>query len=151
MFNAQSYDEIKNSSNPNIEIQCSKIFGNLDFIPKYVLFNDGSFKLYNLEIKKNGQFLLPENEKGRDLKFIVMLKDGVYEYKPLEDNFDWIPKQVEKNGKLRNQYYADKQGKKIGQIYEPNYNQPFTKILKNGQYCYKLDINKFKKIKLFKQ
>jgi len=150
-FNAESFDEIKNSSNPFIDIQCTKIIGNMSFKPTYVLYNDNSFKIYNIEIRKNGQFLLPENEKGRDLKFIVMLKDGIYEYNPLEDNFDWIPEQVEKNGKFKNQYIVNDDGKKIGQLYKPNQQQPFIKINKNGQECYKLDINKFRRIKLFKQ
>lgn len=150
-FNAESYNEIKNSNSPFIEIQCTKIKGNPDFNPIYVLLNDGSFKLYNIEIKRNNQFLLPENEKGRDLKFIVMLKDGIYEYNPFDDDFKFEPSQIERNGKLRNKYIVNDEGKKIGQIYKPEQNQPFTKIFKNGKEFYKLNIDKFKRIKLFKQ
>ena len=44
-FPAQSYDEIKSSNSPFIDIQCSKIEGNLSFKPTYVLYNDESFKI----------------------------------------------------------------------------------------------------------
>ena len=150
-FIAESYNEIKNSNSPFIEIQCTKIKGNPDFNPIYVLLNNGSFKLYNIEIKRNNQFLLPENEKGRDLKFIVMLKDGIYEYKPFDDDFKFEPSQIERNGKLRNQYIVNDKGEKIGQIFKPEQNQPFKKIIKDGTEFYKLNIDKFKRIKLFKQ
>ena len=142
-FNAESYEEIINSDNPFIEIQCSKIIGNPDFIPTYVAYNDGSFKIYNIECKRNNQFILPEKEKGRDFKIIVMLKNALYEYNPFDDIFEFEPK-INKKGKR--EFLTDDSGSRIGQIYKPCEVQPFKTIVKNGQNCYKLDINKFKNV-----
>jgi hypothetical protein len=148
-FPAKSYDEIKSSSNPFVDIQCTKFEGNPSFKPRYILYNDGTFKVYNIECKYNNDYILPEILSGRDLKFIVMLKDGVYEYDPLKDeNTKFNPLL---NNKGHGKYLKDINGKKLGQIYEATDEQPFKKIFKMGQPHYKLDITKFNKIKLFKQ
>jgi hypothetical protein len=147
-YNAKSYDEIKNSDDPFIDIQCTKIHGNPSFKPRYILYNDGTFKVYNIECTTNKSFILPETNVGFNLKYIVMLKDGIYEYNPLDDDYDFKPML---NTKGHGKYLKNDKGEKIGQIYEPNSIQPFKKIFKRNQEHYKLDINKFNKIKIFKQ
>lgn len=149
-FKALSYNEILNSNSPFIEIQCSKFEGNYSFLPSFVSYNDGTFKLYNIKCKENDEYILPTNDKGgRDLKFVVLLKDGVYECNPI-DAFD-IKFLSQKNDKGEDQFVKDSQGNNIGQLYVADKQQPFKRIFKQGQYFYQLDITKFKLNKLLKQ
>jgi len=92
LYSDKNVYEIKNypeySINDIIPLQETKIEGTGYFKPLY--FKDG--KLYNIQLNytdpKTGQklskYILPENEEGRNLNVIYRLKEGLFEFKPMD-------------------------------------------------------------------
>ena len=93
LYNDNNIFEIKNYEKYSINdsiipLQESKLEGTGYFVPFYL--ENGN--LYNIELQytdsKTGEtktkFILPETEYGRELHIIYRLKEGLFEFKPLD-------------------------------------------------------------------
>jgi len=94
LYNDKFVFEIKNYVNNSINddvipMQPSKFAGTKYFVPTYL--EDG--RLYSLNLnyispktgKKYTQNILPPSDKGREVVFIIRLKEGLFQYKPFLD------------------------------------------------------------------
>jgi hypothetical protein len=99
LYNNDNVFEIKNYKEYSINdkvipIQETKLEGTGYFIPYYL--QNG--KLYNIELNyidpgtgiNHTKFILPLNPNGRELNLIYRLKEGIYEFKPLEDKTNYV-------------------------------------------------------------
>jgi hypothetical protein len=95
LYNDKFVFEIKNYLNISIydknpiPMQPSKFAGTKYFIPTY--FEDGSLYKLNLKYdspitgKQHRQNVLPDSSDGREVVFIIRLKEGLYYYRPFID------------------------------------------------------------------
>jgi len=95
LYNNDNVFEIKNYKEYSIDdkvipLQVTKLEGTGYFKPLYL--QNGN--LYNIELNyidpktgvKTSKLIMPENPDGRELVLIYRLKDGLYQFKPLESN-----------------------------------------------------------------
>jgi uncharacterized protein YlzI (FlbEa/FlbD family) len=130
LYNDKFVFEIKNYVNNSIKddvipMQPSKFAGTKYFVPTYL--EDG--RLYSLNLNyispKTGkhytQNILPPNSHGREVVFVIRLKEGLFQYKPFFDkeNNKLIPNGEFASGK-RPLYFFDETKLKKCKDYEGN-------------------------------
>jgi hypothetical protein len=141
LYSDDNLFEIKNyaqySINDIIPLQETKLEGTGYFKPLY--FKNG--KLYNIELnytdpktgQKQSKYILPENPEGRVLNIIYRLKEGLFEFKPMNPKYVHLKQTTNKSNNGKPLYIFERSDFKpcTDHYGNPSYNvQPIVKPIK---------------------